>query len=62
MLMDAIEKQNQLRKLLRTKKNSVQKNKNQILQKKNPKRIKDLSQPRLAFQTHDPDPEAEIIS
>jgi hypothetical protein len=31
MLMDAIEKQNQLRKLLRTKKNSVQKNKNQIL-------------------------------
>jgi hypothetical protein len=29
--MDAIEKQNQLRKLLRTKKNSVQKNKNQIL-------------------------------
>ena len=34
MLMDAIEKQNQLRKLLRTKKNSDQKNKNQILQKK----------------------------
>jgi hypothetical protein len=31
ILMDAIEKQNQLRKLLRTKKNSVQKNKNQIL-------------------------------
>jgi hypothetical protein len=31
MLMDAIEKQNQLRKLLRTKKNSDQKNKNQIL-------------------------------
>jgi len=31
MLMNAIEKQNQLRKLLRTKKNSDQKNKNQIL-------------------------------
>ena len=29
--MNAIEKQNQLRKLLRTKKNSDQKNKNQIL-------------------------------
>jgi len=31
MLMDAIEKQNQLRKLLKTKKNSDQKNKNKIL-------------------------------